>query len=254
MLSCSIELQRAVSPNAASCVSPLCLLLVSLDPIDERLLSPLLGDGGLEVIRVSALSPKWIAFAQRTSAVVVVAKEDPLAALVYAVSAGIESPIVVAVPGEASPYAELNAAGAFWSLSLPTPPTEIRALTLALRSRVAQHRVDATLRFVVDPIACTVRLADRTARLTHCEFAVLDLLTRRAGMPVSAEALVTYVWSNTAPTSRTRRTLDVHVCNLRKKLAQVGLEDAITTARGFGYVLGHRASSRRDDVSATRMR
>lgn len=111
-------------------------------------------------------------------------------------------------------------------------------LARALRTRLAHQRVDATLRFVLDPIARVLRFGTRTVRLSQHEFAILDFLSRRSGMPVAAEALLKYAWGDSATSDRPRRTLDVHVCHLRRKLGQLGLQDAITTARRFGYMLG----------------
>lgn len=227
-----------ILPGELPVIPPLCLLLLTLDPVDERLISPLLSDGGLHVVRVSSLSSRWLAFAQRASGVIVISNDDPLAALVYAVSAGIDRPIIVAAVEEClTPRSDLREAGAFWCLGLPPTAHDVRALTLALRGNPLHNRVDSTCGFVLDPIARAAQLGRRAVRLGQREFAILDCLSRHGGTPVAAEALMRYVWGDRVD-GRVRRALDVHVCHLRRKLSELGLEQVITTARGFGYMLG----------------
>jgi len=223
----------------APLISPLCLLLLTFEPTDEKLLSSLFENPRLEVFRVSSLGPEWTAFAQRASAVIVVSNGDPFAALLYALSAGIDTPIVIAAPIGHMPLGDdLIAAGAFRCLNLPASRHEIEALTRVLRTRSGNHNVDSKLRFVLDPVGRTMRLRMKKVHLSEREFAILDFLSRRTGTPVAADALVKYVWSESHRSDRAKRALDVHVCNLRKKLAELGLDGTITTLRGFGYVLG----------------
>jgi DNA-binding response OmpR family regulator len=45
------------------------------------------------------------------------------------------------------------------------------------------------------------------------------------------------VWGSQDATTGTREIVDVNVSQLRKRLARIGLRDAIKTYRGFGYGL-----------------
>ena len=227
---------------------PLCVMLLTLEPVDDRLVAPLYDDGGLELVRVGALSTKWIAFAHGASAVIVVSNDDPLGALVYAASARISAPIVVAARRAGTNLQQaLSAAGAFRFLRLPPSPGSVASLVRALRSGGARHRVDASLRLVLDPVARVVSRGTTMVRLTQREFALLDCLSRRCGSPVAADVLITCAWGDPCDTERARRVLDVHVCHLRRKLESLGLQGVIVTERGFGYAL--RGSSRERRVT-----
>mgnify|MGYP002064446883 CR=1 FL=1 len=67
---------------------------------------------------------------------------------------------------------------------------------------------------------------------------VLLCLAHRAGEPVDKPEILDEVWGRDAyPTTR---TVDFHVCNLRKKLEREGEPAVIRTVRGFGYSLETR--------------
>ena len=74
---------------------PLPLLLVCRGAVNLRLLQPLTTDPRLELFMAPALTPQWMSLANRVSAIVVAALEDPMAALVYVLSARVKAPIVV---------------------------------------------------------------------------------------------------------------------------------------------------------------
>lgn len=66
------------------------------------------------------------------------------------------------------------------------------------------------------------------------EHELLSLLVRSAGEAVSRERLIDEVWDQ--HWHRSTKTLDVHVANLRRKLADAGDRwDRIVTLRGYGY-------------------
>jgi DNA-binding response OmpR family regulator len=93
--------------------------------------------------------------------------------------------------------------------------TRIGALLLDCRSRRAQF-------------------GDQELPLRPKEFELLELLVRHAGTAVRREQLMDEVWDENW--SGSTKTLDVHVANLRRKLADAGDRwDRIGTLRGFGY-------------------
>ncbi|MBS2965910.1 response regulator transcription factor [Actinocrinis puniceicyclus] len=87
----------------------------------------------------------------------------------------------------------------------------------------------------IDTRARRVHIAEREVVLRPKEFDLLAALAERAGAVVSREQLMEEVWDEhwCGPT----KTLDVHVCAVRRKLADADPDAAalITTVRGRGY-------------------
>lgn len=96
---------------------------------------------------------------------------------------------------------------------------------------------------VVEVPARCVRVADRPVPLTRSEFEILVALAERAGTPVSKDDLAVAVAVHGPhavpnPTDSDRRSIEVHMANLRRKLAAgVGDRGSISTVRGLGYRL-----------------
>ena len=96
---------------------------------------------------------------------------------------------------------------------------------------------------VVEVPARCVRVAGRQVPLTRSEFEILVALAERAGQPVSKDELVHAVAVHgphavPVPTDADRRSIEVHMANLRRKLADgTGDRGAISTVRGLGYRL-----------------
>lgn len=96
---------------------------------------------------------------------------------------------------------------------------------------------------VVEVPSRCVRVGDRTVPLTRSEFEILVALAERAGTPVSKDELVHAVAVHgphavPVPTDADRRSIEVHMANLRRKLAErTGDRSVIGTVRGLGYRL-----------------
>ncbi|HUR72875.1 MAG TPA: response regulator transcription factor [Sporichthya sp.] len=87
---------------------------------------------------------------------------------------------------------------------------------------------------VLDCRSRRAQFADQELPLRPKEFELLELLVRNAGTAVRREQLMDEVWDENW--SGSTKTLDVHVANLRRKLADAGDRwDRIGTLRGFGY-------------------
>ena len=71
--------------------------------------------------------------------------------------------------------------------------------------------------------------------LTKNEYKVLRLLIKHAGQIVTREQILEELWDDAAFVDD--NTLTVNMSRLKKKLAELGLENAIVTKRGVGYVL-----------------
>jgi DNA-binding response OmpR family regulator len=86
----------------------------------------------------------------------------------------------------------------------------------------------------LDVAARQVFLDDRELNLRPREFDLLAALVRRAGRPVPREVLMREVWGENW--FGATKTLDVHVCVLRRKLsAHTADPGRIATLRGHGY-------------------
>ena len=85
----------------------------------------------------------------------------------------------------------------------------------------------------VDNAAHVVSRAGAPIAVTAREFAMLDYLARRAGEVVSRSDLIDHVWDGDY--DGLSNVVDVHVANLRRKLALPGRPDPIETIRGVGY-------------------
>ena len=79
-------------------------------------------------------------------------------------------------------------------------------------------------------------VAGRELALTTLEFDLLHALARAPGRVFSREALIERVWGPAF--EGVDRVVDVHVSNLRQKLAAAGAEGLLRTVRGVGYALG----------------
>lgn len=216
---------------------PLPVLLVRRGPIAARGLSTLLRDPRLEVFAVGDLTPEWISFSQRVAGTIVATEGDPLRALSWVVTAGINGPILMAVNKRyRHEAADMVQAGAIACVILPLTGEDIGRLIPALRKHAALARIDTTLRLLLDPIGRVIRYRDRSVQLSQREFAVLHCLSAHRGRAVRADDLVKMVWQD-RESAKSRQILDVYIHQLRKKLDSLGLDGAIATVRGFGYAL-----------------
>lgn len=85
----------------------------------------------------------------------------------------------------------------------------------------------------VDPARHAVSFEGRDVPLTALEFALLHTLTRAPGRVFTRNELLERVWGDDF--TGVDRVVDVHVSNVRHKLAAVGADDRLVTVRGVGY-------------------
>ncbi|WNG30712.1 response regulator transcription factor [Cystobacter fuscus] len=86
----------------------------------------------------------------------------------------------------------------------------------------------------LEPESGQVCRGERTVRLQRTEALLLRLLMEAAPAALSSETLARRLWGEDAPESSALRT---HIYALRKVLATLGLDHAITTRRNEGYSL-----------------
>ncbi len=121
-----------------------------------------------------------------------------------------------------------------------TKPFSLRVLVAHAKAVLKRHapvvqqkplRVGA---IEVDAYHMSVRANARPLSLTPAEFKLLYHLAQTPGRAVSRAELLE---ASVPESDALERTVDSHLKNLRQKLADVGVEDAIETVWGFGYRL-----------------
>ena len=81
----------------------------------------------------------------------------------------------------------------------------------------------------------TITYNEKEIELTKNEVKILSYLINHKGEIVSRELLMEYLWSTEYFVDDS--TLTVNITRLRKKLAEIGIENVIETRRGLGYVI-----------------
>ena len=122
----------------------------------------------------------------------------------------------------------------------PFSPRELVARVRAILKRSAGPATSAQLRvgeLVLDSRARLCSLSGTRVSLTATEFGLLAELMKDPTRLISRRTLVAALWGVQSDVSD--RTLDSHLRNLRRKLADVGCPDAIETVHGQGMRMGH---------------
>lgn len=79
-----------------------------------------------------------------------------------------------------------------------------------------------------------IRLDGKEAELTKNEFFILSVLVKAKGEIVSRDELIRALWDDERFVND--NTLTVNITRLRHKLTNLGLEEAILTKKGLGYI------------------
>jgi len=121
----------------------------------------------------------------------------------------------------------------------PFSPRELVARVKAILKRT--HRAGKPQlarhgRITLDRTAHLCRVGKKNVALTATEFGLLAHLIDRSNQVHSRPQLIDALWGARSPVSD--RTLDSHLRNLRRKLAQAGCPKAIQTVHGVGMRLG----------------
>ena len=127
---------------------------------------------------------------------------------------------------------------------LPKPfnPRELLARLRAVlrRTQASPHQVDNEQVLQIGlleliPASRSALVAGKPLDLTSTEFNLLLTLIKQAGKVVSKETLSEL--SMGRKLEKYDRSIDMHMSNLRKKMAQSGVGEMIITVRGQGYQL-----------------
>ncbi len=117
---------------------------------------------------------------------------------------------------------------------------------LLARIRAAARRVPErpaeALRFddlALRPQSCDIQRGERVESLTRTEYALLEVLMRRAGSIVPHSVLIDEGWGPNADVGS--ESLYVFIRSLRSKLTRPGETELLHTVRGVGYALRNEA-------------
>lgn len=158
--------------------------------------------------------------------------------------ASISVPILV-LSSLTRPQAKVKAfsLGADDFLARPFDEAELGARVQALvrRSKGLSHSRISRGPIVLDMDSNIVTVEGETVHLTEKEYRILELLFLRSGSIVAKESFLNHLYGgNDEPDIK---IIDVFVCKLRRKLAQAGAGEVITTVWGRGYIVRDAATT-----------
>ena len=128
-------------------------------------------------------------------------------------------------------------------MAKPCDPRELIARIRALLRRTSQSHIASPTAEKLVSGKITLNLGTRSVSwdnqdvtLTGTEFSVLEILVRRAGQVISKDEMTEQALNRKL--TPYDRSIDVHVSNIRKKIAQAGCQrELIINVRGAGYML-----------------
>jgi two-component system response regulator MprA len=125
-----------------------------------------------------------------------------------------------------------------------TKPFELNILLARVRAVArrapAAQPMDLTFQDLrLKPSTYEMQRGERTVSLTRTEYALLEILMRRAGAVVPREVLIEEGWGMESEASGAN--LYVFVRSLRSKITQPGEPELLHTVRGVGYSLRSEA-------------
>ncbi len=88
---------------------------------------------------------------------------------------------------------------------------------------------------VLYPERLKLVLREQTVDLSHKESKLIETLMERSARVVSRDRLLEKLWDDQQFVDD--NTINVYITRVRKKLAELGVEEAVETVRGVGYVL-----------------
>jgi DNA-binding response OmpR family regulator len=212
------------------------LIVVDRDASKDEI-RPLFARIGIKCVISDGPTRDQAAYVERNdAATIVVTSHDPLSRLTDVQMAGVRGPVVVLYAGtsekEISKAIEAGAAAVErWPLGADSLS---RVLEEVGRNRA---RPPSHPSIELDPVGRIVRFHGEAVRLTPHEFAILHLLTKRAGKVVGTHELGTYAWGDSLPSRSGDQIVTVYISRLRRKLRTIDLADRLRTVPTAGYVL-----------------
>ena len=89
--------------------------------------------------------------------------------------------------------------------------------------------------FTIDYARGKICAGDESVELSKNEIQIIKILANRHGEIVSRDDIIDYLWDNKAFVDD--NTLTVNMTRIKSKLETIGINDAIVTKRGMGYML-----------------
>jgi DNA-binding response OmpR family regulator len=86
---------------------------------------------------------------------------------------------------------------------------------------------------IIDPDRYLVYRSNATIHLTKTEFRILALIAAARGRILTREQIADTVW-NIEPITYAR-SIDVHICHIRKKIGSFDGKQSIVSLKGVGY-------------------
>lgn len=165
---------------------------------------------------------------------------DGLTVLRTAREEGISLPVLLlTAKGEVDDRVAGLDSGADDYLPKPFSTKELLArLRAMLRHTPGNAPADNRLTFgnlSLDLSVCELSTDEGSIRLANKEFQMMELLLRNPGRVISADRFMEKIWESESDSEI--NVVWVYVSNLRKKLASLGSDAEIRTARGLGYYL-----------------
>jgi DNA-binding response OmpR family regulator len=165
-------------------------------------------------------------------------KKDGLTLLRELRAQGIRTPVLVLTARDAVPDRIRGLDdGADDYLVKPFAFDELLARVRALLRRL-QHTFDPVLRsgpLVLDRSTRRVSANGQDLDLSNREFSILEYLMQHPGEVLSRTRIYEHVWNEQMEIMS--NVIDVHIKEIRRKLARTGATAVISTVRGVGYRL-----------------
>ncbi len=171
-------------------------------------------------------------------------KMDGLTVLRTAREEGLSLPVLLlTAKGEVDDRVAGLDSGADDYLPKPFSTKELLArLRAMLRRTPGNAPADNRLTFgnlSLDLSVCELSTDEGSIRLANKEFQMMELLLRNPGRVISADRFMEKIWESESDSEI--NVVWVYVSNLRKKLASLGSDAEIRTARGLGYYLAKQS-------------
>ena len=122
-------------------------------------------------------------------------------------------------------------------VTMPCNPAELLARIQAITRRHKAYSPSPLQcgPLQLDPSSREVWVAGRPVHLTGSEYAVLELLVLRIGITLTKETFFSHLYGDLDEPEM--KIIDVFICKVRRKLADAGAPDIITTVWGRGYMM-----------------
>jgi DNA-binding response OmpR family regulator len=121
-------------------------------------------------------------------------------------------------------------------ITKPFSIKEVIVRVKAVLNRIPKEKPKESVSIIVDDLSLNLKkrklkIGKKQVELTRKEFEILTMLLQSEGQIYSREEILERVWDERVVVSR--RTVDVHITHLRKKLGSYG--KYIKNKQGYGY-------------------